>query len=96
MQNQNPEHGGKEGWEKVFHDIIELLAILGLTLQTLRLLFKCLYSFRHHEWDLLLPLAGHILTIIVGKTEDTQSLLKAMEEDSPRSDYDLTQCVIVT
>lgn len=39
MQNQNPEHGGKEGWEKVFHDIIELLAILGLTLQTLRLLF---------------------------------------------------------
>ena len=83
MQNQNPEHGGKEGWEKkVFHDIIELLAILGLTLQTLRLLFKCLYSFHHHEWDLLLLLAGPILTIVVGKIEDMQSLLKAMEENS--------------
>lgn len=36
---------------KIFSGIIELLAILALRLQTLRLLFKCLYGFSHCEWD---------------------------------------------
>lgn len=46
MQNQNTEHGGKGRWEKVIDNIVELLAILALRLQILRLLFKCLYSLR--------------------------------------------------
>lgn len=36
---------GKEGWEKVFNGIIGLFAILALTLQNHRILFKCLYTF---------------------------------------------------
>ena len=82
MQNQNPENGRKDGWEKkVFHDIIELLSILVLRLQTLRRLFKCLYRFSHCEWDVWLLLAGHILMFIVGKVEATQSLLRVKGED---------------
>ena len=73
--------GERMGGRRIFHDIIELLSILALRLQTLRRLFKCLYSFIHCEWDFWLLLAGHILTFIVGKVEATQSLLKVKGED---------------